>query len=928
MTDPVARHERAKRLFLDLCDLPLAQRAERLAALRDEDPDLVDEVGMLLGFHDAEAKESDVKSSIELAPGTVLDDRYRVVARLGRGGMGDVYRVDDLVLGEPAALKFLRPDLADSGHLRREVRVARQVTHPNVCRVFDVGEVDGRPYLTMEWVDGEDLASLLQRIGRLPTDRGVALARQLAAGLAAAHARGVLHRDLKPANILIDPDGRAKIADFGIAEGAAGADPLTLGAGTPAYMAPELLEGGAPSPATDLYALGLVLYESCTGQYPFEALGRRELARAHRVQKPAPPSAHVDELDPRLERWILRCLEKDPEDRPASALLVAASLPGGGDALDLAAAVGATPSPELVAAAGGGGRLDRRPAIGLGLTTLVLTLATLLLAPGARRLDDAGLDQPPEVMAARAGDLLAELGWDLEAGDRAWGYLENPAALTWMQDGAEPPASNAPGASSILFWYRQSPVALIASDLENLVFGRGQVGPWDPPVTAAGSALLLMHPAGWLDHLEVRPDDSTGPAIAPEVVLAAAGLDPERLVKRPTDFVPDTFSDARAAWRGTTPQRPELQLEATVASAEGRPVAFRLRPAPSVDPEAQDAASADDLGETDDGVEHDATDVLWSVIEETEEWFDLLAIVALFVALPLARENLRLGRGDRRGARRLAALLAGASFVEWLMSGPHFRDVSAEWATFHERLGQALVEAAFVWIFYLAVEPAVRRRLPHVLIAWTRLIRGRPRDPLVGRGLAVGATFGAGWALVEQVDLLLPRWLGLDHWPLSVASLQLDFALDTGRLAGTVVLLGSNAVYDAVFSLLILALLLAVTRRPWLAAIGYTALFTALYSLQGAAPEVSWATVGLIVAATESFLLLRFGLLAFAAAAFSFSLLRYLPLTTDLDAWYAGAGFLGVALTLALGAAGLATASFPGSRPATTGTRARTTSTL
>jgi serine/threonine-protein kinase len=153
--------------------------------------------------------------------GTILAGRYRIVGLLGRGGMGEVYRADDLTLGQPVALKFLPvPAASDAAALARfhnEVRTARQVSHPNVCRIHDLGDSDGEPFLTMEYVDGEDLASLLRRIGRLPADKAIESARQLCAGLAAAHDIGVLHRDLKPANVMLDGRGVVKITDFGLA---------------------------------------------------------------------------------------------------------------------------------------------------------------------------------------------------------------------------------------------------------------------------------------------------------------------------------------------------------------------------------------------------------------------------------------------------------------------------------------------------------------------------------------------------------------------------------------------------------------------------------------------------------------------------------------------------------------------------------------
>src|SRR5512144_1891610 len=155
------------------------------------------------------------------APGTVLAERYRIVGLIGRGGMGEVYRADDLKLGQTVALKFLPALLAaEPAWIERfyaEVRHARQVAHPNVCRVYDIGEIEGRHFLSMEYVDGEDLGSLLRRIGRLPGDKAVEIARQLCAGLAAAHDQGVLHRDLKPGNVMLDGRGRARITDFGLA---------------------------------------------------------------------------------------------------------------------------------------------------------------------------------------------------------------------------------------------------------------------------------------------------------------------------------------------------------------------------------------------------------------------------------------------------------------------------------------------------------------------------------------------------------------------------------------------------------------------------------------------------------------------------------------------------------------------------------------
>jgi serine/threonine protein kinase len=241
-------------------------------------------------------------------PGRLVAGRYRIIALLGKGGMGEVYRADDLTLGQGVAMKFLPDDAASDEALldrfRNEVRTARKVSHPNVCRVYDVGEVEGQTFFTMEYVDGEDLSSLLRRIGRLPPDKAVEIARQLCAGLAAAHAKGVLHRDLKPANIMLDGRGQVVITDFGLAGVADQIRGAEIRSGTPAYMSPEQIAGTEVTMRSDIYALGLVLYEVFTGKRAFA----EQKAGAHGFadRTPSRPSSVVKDLDPIVEKVILR----------------------------------------------------------------------------------------------------------------------------------------------------------------------------------------------------------------------------------------------------------------------------------------------------------------------------------------------------------------------------------------------------------------------------------------------------------------------------------------------------------------------------------------------------------------------------------------------------------------------------------------------
>jgi len=313
-------HERAGEVFLAALARPPAERDAFLVTACKDDEELLREVGSLLVFHaDGDAAEvSPSDEEGEFSAGDMFGSRYRMIARVGRGGMGDVWRADDLTLGTEVALKLMR-STSPSARLRilQEVRLARQVTHSAVCRVFDVGETGDTIFLSMEFVPGEDLAALLKRTGRLTSERVLEIAHQLCAGLAAAHAQGVLHRDLKPANVLIDRDGRVRITDFGIAVTTGETGPHAM-IGTPGYMAPEQLTANAPlSERTDVYALGIVLYELVTG-------------KPHHTLRPEDPTSHLSlqapGINPQLVRAILKATARDPQDRPTTALEMAATL--------------------------------------------------------------------------------------------------------------------------------------------------------------------------------------------------------------------------------------------------------------------------------------------------------------------------------------------------------------------------------------------------------------------------------------------------------------------------------------------------------------------------------------------------------------------------------------------------------------------------
>jgi len=261
-----------------------------------------------------------------LTRGTTFAGRYEIIESLGTGGMGKVYRAYDNKIKEEIAIKFLKPEISQNEKIierfSNEIRLSRKITHKSVCRMHDLNEAEGTQYITMEYVPGEDLKSFIKRVGHLPPRKAISIGRQVCEGLAEAHSLGVIHRDLKPQNIMVDKSGNPKIMDFGIArllkaEGITGEGAII---GTPEYMSPEQVEGKETDQRSDIYSLGVVLYEMLTGKVPFEGEGTFSIAIKHRDETPPHPRELNPELSPELSGIILKCMAKEKERRYQSAL--------------------------------------------------------------------------------------------------------------------------------------------------------------------------------------------------------------------------------------------------------------------------------------------------------------------------------------------------------------------------------------------------------------------------------------------------------------------------------------------------------------------------------------------------------------------------------------------------------------------------------
>ena len=810
---------------------------------------------------------SDSSEEGRFLPGTLLGDRYRIVSLLGAGGMGEVYRATDLRLNQPVALKFLPLEMArDPRALARfhnEVRIARQVAHPNVCRVYDLGEVEGFPYLSMEYVDGEDLHSLLRRIGRLPSDKGIEIARKLCAGLAAAHDKGVLHRDLKPANIMIDGRGHVLITDFGLAGVIGQVEGLETRNGTPGYMAPEQLSGKEVSTQSDIYALGVVLYEMFTGKRPFHAGTRTEMARIEEEGLPPAPRTIVKDIDPAVESVILRCLDPDPRKRPSSALAVLAALPGG-DPLAAALAAGETPSPEMVAAAGckvGPGRVA-----GAWLLATIIGLALLaFVRQNTSLITKIPFDQSPEVLSGKAREILAELGYPERPVAQAYGFGFRTDSLRYLRQLPGPLSARlAQGRpAAVRFWYRSSPAPLAPHEISDVI----RVAPDDPAEDVPGMRSVLLDPQGRLLALQAVPPKFTESASSAEPpdwskLFQAAGLDMSRFKPAAPQWTAPAASDSRQAWSGTYAEAPELPLHVEAAGFHGKPVYFEIFGPWSKPPTPVQSA----------GDQKPPGEVVYIVLQ----------LVVIFGSIPFARYNLRLGRGDTRGAVRLGLFSIVVGMAAWLIGGAHVPSV-AETDLFFRALMRALIAVVTVAVTYISFEPFVRRKWPQTLISWSRLLAGGFLDPLVGHDLLVGITTGIALALIQGFGTMLYPLFGIPALHLGIH----QSALVGGRsMVGEAVFLIDDSLQKALGILFLIFLARTVLKKQWLAAAVITIALAGIIALNEPNQLIGWSVnivfFGLMVA-----VLMRFGLLALVAGMLFSIFVGSFPLGTDFTVWYA-----------------------------------------
>jgi serine/threonine-protein kinase len=789
--------------------------------------------------------------------------------------MGEVYRADDLKLGQPVALKFLPPKLAEDPVRRErffaEVRITRQLSHPNICRVYDIGDVDGLYFLSMEYIDGEDLASLTKRIGHLTNEKALDIARQLVSGLAAAHERGVLHRDLKPANIMLDGHGRVRITDFGLAIAVEDESQASEIAGTPAYMAPEQLAGKGATVRSDMYSLGMVLYEIYTGKKAFTAMTLAELREQKETYTPRAPSEIRPGIDSVVERLIQRCMERDPNARPSSVAQLALALPGG-DPLAAAIAAGETPSPEMVAASGS--KEGLRPVVAWGLLAFIIlgTLGIIAMQDRFRLPRRIPFKKEPAVLVERSQEIIRKVRYSETHADSACGFIRNEQLLNYIRESDKTVNRwKKLDSRAILFWYRQSPSPMNAPYYPDF----WAVTIDGPPLTSPGEILIILDTEGHLMSFRAVPvqnRSSTAPQPDWNVLFAEAGLDSSQWTPAEPQSMPPVYADSVIAWQGSFSNRPYNSVRIEAAAIQGKPVRFDV-----IDPwlEARTPSSI-------------ATTFNIAGI--------LLILVGFTVAgLLFARRNLRLGRGDRRSALRLALSL-GVLVAIWIILSAHHVSTFWEVRRILLTVGFSLFFAGTFWHLFMAFEPFVRRQWPRILVSWTRLMSGDWKDSLFARDVLIGCAFGTfAIAILILAYIIIPSVLGYVE-PDVPRSFELNAAMGIHYYFASIV---SGIHSGIVFPLGCIALLffLRILLRSQIAALIVSAIL--------ATPVIGFANirgfaVALAVCALVYLVLMRFGLVAAMVCFGYYVLLDALPGTLDTSAWYKPYGFFSIALLISI----------------------------
>lgn len=832
------------RLFPDDVLRQLHQRWQGLIAAKQIEGVVEERVQSGSRFVSSTATEHMCQEDLIWRPGDLVADRYRLEYVVGRGGMGEVFAAHDRLLDKRVALKVLR--IADTSLLRREVTLSHKVTHPFVCRVYDLGQVDGQVFLTMEYVNGQTLERLLRQVRQFTPQRAQTLAVQVCLGLEAAHEQRVYHRDLKPSNVLIDEQGNVRLADFGLA--AAADDDQPPDGGTIAYMSPEQLSGGDVTGSSDIYSLGLLLFEIFTGRRICQQIQTRAaLLERHEL--------HIEEQDgfyqlpPEVGETIAACVQFSPQDRPVSVAAVRKRLTNQAETLDSIARRNWS--------------WGKRRAVLCMAMFLIAFVALLSLADRATLLGRAA-PKAPDALQERAEEVLAMVR-ETAPVDRARGYISQSAGYHLPPD-------------TVAFFYRESPVPLVPNQFFPIdyrfwhSFTVGCVTLENPAPLVPGMGSVILDKDGGLLRLEIVPIASASEPT--QVFLLDAWRDhlPQATSKltwissNADDLPPGSAlsSDRRIAWVGHDDSgKPLWRL--VIAERAGQLVFLECSPlVASVSPPERSAIP-------------------------TQFFFGVLAF-----SLGVAAWNLRRRACDVGNSVKVALAIFLLSLVGHLCIGHHHFSVHG-FDILEIGLAMSLYVAFVGWVAYVATEPFVRRYLPDTFISWGRLLAGRISDPLIARDVLVGLT-------LATVSRLLST--------LALSYLEPDALIEglTGGLVGGRHFLGLVLIwwsFGAAINLLMLVIL-AIARRhfpSWLARIICIIIWTAPFIHPFATPGPVSIALGIALTTLTVLVLEKYGFLPIVVSWLVHFLLLG-PLTVDMHRWYSTTSTLLIGALLLMGVYG------------------------
>ena len=581
------------------------------------------------------------------------------------------------------------------------------------------------------------------------------------------------------------------------------------------------------------------------------------------------PSNLVDDLDPAVERSILRCLEHEAHERPQSAQAVAAALPGG-DLLKAAMVAGETPSPEMVAAAGPVGALSPPVAVALFATLIGFVLLTMLNTGRGNLLNQAQMDKPPVVLKDRARTIVRGFGYEAPPAHIAsWFTIDevlladvvaklNRAETRYSVDGATP--------SLLKFDIRTSP-----SQMARLSW-TGRITWSRPPFDQPGMVRLTLDPQGNLIRFAalIDPDTSSGSTSGDSIedfdwtpMFDAAGLDESKLTPANPTFAPPVHCESLAEWHGSSPAVPNRSIVIHAGIRRGQLAYFQQEWTPQLNSQPGSGSGA----------------------------FNLMSVVVVVTGLVFMIRNLRSGRGDRKGAFRLAISVFTLSMSRWVFTADHIgflKETDLLFRAFSYACGLAVI----TWAMYLAIEPYARRFLPETLISWTRLLSGRIKDPRVGRDLLVGTVFGGGM-------FCLLSFMRPVAEPFFFPNLDVDVFQGGRYLLGVLCILVLNAMLFGCGHLVLLLICRILLRRTVYAVAAFMLLVATIHTLQFG-PSLPTIAISFMIGIGFSVVVIRYGLLSAIAMIGVWEAMERFAATFDFSQWFASQQLVGPIFVLVL----------------------------